>query len=98
PLGTTSFLGANKDLLYTVNDLNGDGSIVGAAETTGSRQYLLIGDWDHDGLADPTENVLAITRTQALSLLNSSEKQQQDGRYMLARDLVASWLNFLGGS
>jgi hypothetical protein len=39
-----------------------------------------------------------ISRNDALSLLNSSLKQQQDGRYTLARDVVASWLNYLGGS
>lgn len=101
-LGTTSFLGANKDLLYTVHDLNGDGdaadTVNGISEATGSRQYLMIGDWDHDGYVDSGENVLVMTRTQALSFLNASEKQQQDGRWMVARDLVASWLNFLGGS
>ena len=47
---------------------------------------------------DSGENVIVMTRAQALTLLNASEKQQQDGRWMVARDLVASWLNYLGGS
>jgi hypothetical protein len=97
-LGTTSFLGANKDLLYTIHDLNTDGDGIDTGEATGRRDMIMVGDWDHDGIADANENVLLMTRTDAMSLLNSSEKQQQDGRYMLARDLVASWLNYLAGS
>ena len=31
-------------------------------------------------------------------MLNASAKQQGDGRFQLARDVVASWLNYLGGS
>lgn len=85
----------NQDLAYGIHDLDGDGIVDNVA---GSRGYLMIGDWDKDGIADANENVLVISRMDALSLLNSSEKQQQDGRFMLARDVVASWLNHLGGS
>ena len=58
----------------------------------------MIGDWDHDGIADTNENVLLISRARRDVIAQRSEKQQQDGRFMLARDLVASWLNYLGGS
>lgn len=84
-----------QDLAYAIHDLDGNGT---AENVAGSRQYLMIGDWNENGVADADENVLVISRADALALLNSSEKQQQDGRYMLARDLVASWLNYLGGS
>ena len=92
--GGLGIVGPGQDLAYAIFDLNGDG----AADNAGNRQYLMIGDWDKDGIADPDENVLVISRNDALSLLNASEKQQQDGRFMLARDVVASWLNYLGGS
>jgi len=84
-----------QDLAYEIKDLDVDGDDDTGA---GSRCYIMIGDWDKDGIADANENVLLISRQDALSLLNSSMKQQQDGRFMLARDLVASWLNYLGGS
>jgi hypothetical protein len=87
-----------QDLAYRIYDLNGDGDTLDPGEAAGSRQFLMIGDWDKDGIADANENVLVISRADALSLLNSSLKQQQDGRYVLARDVVASWLNYLGGS
>jgi hypothetical protein len=93
--GGLGIVDPGEDLAYAIHDLNGDGVIDNVA---GSRQYLMIGDWDKDGVADANENVLVISRANALSLLNSSEKQQQDGRYVLSRDMVASWLNYLGGS
>ncbi len=95
--GGLGIVAAGHDLLSDnlVHDTNGDGTVDNVA---GSAGYLMIGDWDGDGVADPDENVLVISRPDALSLLNSSLKQQQDGRFQLARDVVASWLNYLGGS
>ena len=84
-----------QDLAYAIHDLDANGS---GENATGSREYLMIGDWNKNGIADPDENVLLIYRNDALSLLNSNEKQQQDGRYLIARDVIASWLNYLGGS
>jgi uncharacterized repeat protein (TIGR01451 family) len=99
-LGFT-FLGTNGDLAYKVYDLNGDGVINTTAvdgvkdDSNGNNQYLMIGDWNNPGYADSGENVLVVSRTDALSLLNASLKQTQDGRYLVARDLVAAWLNVL---
>ena len=93
--GGLGIVAPGQDLAYAVYDLNGDGVIDNAA---GNKRYLMIGDWDKDGVADANENVLVVSREDALSLLNSSEKQQQDGRFTLSRDMVASWLNYLGGS
>jgi uncharacterized repeat protein (TIGR01451 family) len=97
------FLGKSGDLAKTIYDLNGDGKLDTTTQidgvkdnATGSRQYLMIGDWSGNGIADHGENVLVVSRDYALSLLNASTKQVQDGRYMVARDLVASWLNVLG--
>jgi hypothetical protein len=94
-LGIVSVVNPGSDIAYAIHDLDGNGT---SENATGSRQYLMIGDWDHDGVADANENVLVISRLDALSLLNSSLKQQQDGRFQVARDVVASWLNHLGGS
>jgi hypothetical protein len=83
--------GTGPDLLYTV-DTNHNGGIDG-----GDTKALLIGDWNKDGIAND-EFDLFISRADALSLLNASTKQQQDGRWILGRDLVATWLNFLAGN
>ena len=98
--GGLGIVAAGQDLAYGIRDFNFDGvaDSSGPGSGTGSKSYLMIGDWNHNGLADAGENVLLIGRTDALSLLNSSQKQQQDGRFVLARDMVASWLNTLGGS
>ena len=92
-------LGAAGDLLRRVEDmdLDGDDDTPGNPNN-GTPGYLLIGDWDRDGIADANENVLLITREDALAMLNASMKQQQDARWVLARDVIASWLNYLGGS
>lgn len=92
--GGLGIVAPGQDLAYAIFDLNGDGAV----DSAGSRQYLMIGDWDRDGVADANENVLVVSRADALSLLQSSEKLQQDGRYTLSRDMIASWLNYLGGS
>jgi hypothetical protein len=61
---------------------------------------LLIGDFNKNGVTDPAlnEHTIFISTADALSLLNSSAKQQQDERYVLGRDMVASWLNYLEGN
>jgi len=93
--GGLGIVGAGEDLAYAIHDLNGDGVV---DNVVGSTQYLMVGDWNTNGIADANENVLVISRSNALSLLNASEKQQQDGRFVLSRDMIASWLNYLGGS
>ena len=94
-VGTTQY----RDLAVPIYDTNGDGDTLDAGEGgAGNRGYLMIGDWDNDGMVSAGENVLVVSRTDALSLLNSSQKQVQDGRFELSRDVVASWLNVMAGS
>jgi hypothetical protein len=84
------------ELLYNV-DSNNDGVIDGS-----DQKGLLIGDYDKDGLTDLDEDTLFVSFSQAQSLINASNKQLNgssgDGRFMLGRDMVASWLNYLQGS
>jgi hypothetical protein len=87
--------GANTDLAYLIHDLDGDGVV---DDVAGNNQYLMIGDWNKDGIAQDSENVLVISREDALLMLQSNFKETQDSRYQVGRDVVASWLNYLGGS
>jgi uncharacterized repeat protein (TIGR01451 family) len=84
------------ELLYAV-DSNNNGSI-GAGDVAG----LLIGDYNHNGLTDVGEDTLFVSYANARSLINSSNKQLNglsgDGKFILGRDMVASWLNELQGS
>jgi len=59
---------------------------------------LLIGDFNLDGIENNGEDVLFISTADALTLLNASQKQQGDMRFVLGRDVVASWLNYLAGN
>ncbi|MGX7894027.1 hypothetical protein [Tsuneonella sp. HG222] len=85
--------GVYKDLLYVLHDSNADGTADGSQSG-----FLMIGDWNRNGVADDGNNVLIVGHDYALSLLNASTKEQQDGRYQVARDVVASWLNYVSGS
>jgi len=83
------------ELMYAV-DSDGNGSInVGV-------KGLLIGDYNKNGLTDSDEDTLFVSYSDALKLINASNKQLNglsgDGKYMLGRDMVASWLNYLQGS
>jgi hypothetical protein len=84
------------ELLYAV-DSNNDGVINGS-----DQKGLLIGDYDHDGLTSAGEDTLFVSYADAQTLINASNKQLNgasgDGRYILGRDMVASWLNYLQGS
>jgi hypothetical protein len=65
---------------------------------TGTYQTgVLIGDYNRDGITNFGENTLFYTTAQALQILNASDKDP-DSRYILDRQLVASWLNYLAGN
>ncbi|HEY0630326.1 MAG TPA: hypothetical protein VGD23_13455, partial [Sphingomicrobium sp.] len=87
---------ADGELLYAV-DSNNDGVINGS-----DQKGLLIGDYDGDGLTGVGEDTLFISYNDARSLINASNKQLNalsgDGKFMLGRDMVATWLNFLAGN
>ncbi len=95
--GTDCF--ASYDLLRI--DSNDDQTING--NDTGFSMYngqlgLLIGDYDRNGVADPDEDVIFISLTDAQNLINASNKQMNDGVVKVGRDVVASWLNYLAGN
>ena len=84
---------ADGELTYAV-DSNGNGTILAPPDKKG----LLIGDYDMDGIKDPDENVLFIDLNAAKALIQANEKDVQDGRWLIGRDLVATWLNYLAGN
>jgi hypothetical protein len=84
--GTPGF--ADGELLYPV-DSDGDGD---------TELGLLVGDYDMDGVTDADEDTFFINLADAQKLINASQKQQQDTRWVLGRDVVATWLNYLAGN
>ncbi|TWT13897.1 DUF11 domain-containing protein [Reyranella sp. CPCC 100927] len=80
------------ELVYQV-DSNKSGAIDGA-----DKAGVLIGDYNRNGLIDAGEDTFFIALADAQKIINASQKDQQDGRWMLARDAVASWLNYLAGN
>ncbi|HEX2793295.1 MAG TPA: hypothetical protein VHN58_02585, partial [Croceicoccus sp.] len=96
---------ADGELLYDV-DVNGDGYIntiaddgINDDQDLDVGQGLLIGDWNGDGIENNGEDTLFISLEAARELINASNRslsgKQADGVYILGRDMVASWLNYL---
>lgn len=81
---------ADGDLLYSV-DKDKNGSLDG-------KVGLLLGDWDMNGVQNDGEDTLFISLDAAKLLINASQKEVGDGRWMLGRDVVATWLNYLAGN
>ena len=59
---------------------------------------LLIGDYNRNGATDPGEETIALSLADAVKILNASQKDSQDTQFVLGRDVVATWLNFLAGN
>ena len=64
---------------------------------------LLIGDYNMNGITDAGEDTIFISIADARKLINASSKQLVDGKtsdgiYMLGRDVVAAWLNYLANN
>ncbi len=78
------------DELLPWNDSNG-----AAAGGLKPNAYMILGG-DHDEVLEAGE--LQISLELAKALINASQKQQQDGRWMLGRDAVATELNILAGN
>ncbi|MGE5565720.1 MAG: MSCRAMM family protein [Parcubacteria group bacterium] len=57
--------------------------------------YLILGD-DGDGIVETGE--LKISLTDAHKLIDASNKHGGDAGFMLARDVIATWLNYLAGN
>jgi hypothetical protein len=105
--GTPGF--ADGELLYGV-DSNHDG-FVNHVAGDGSNddkpldaKGLLIGDYNMNGITDAGEDTIFISYNDAIKLINASSKQlaagkgTADGIYMLGRDMVATWLNYLANN
>ncbi len=98
--GTPGFAGG--ELLYKVylSDTNGDHVINSSDAFT---KGLLIGDYNKNGITDAGEDTVFISLADAKTLINASSKQIADGKtadgiYMLGRDVVATWLNYLANN
>jgi hypothetical protein len=76
--------------LLAYNDLNGL-----APGSANANPFIILGG-DHDAVLEAGE--LKISLGDALKFINASQKQQQDGRWMLARDAVATELNIRAGN
>jgi hypothetical protein len=84
------------DLLYAV-DSNNDGVINNLDE-----KGLLIGDYGLDGAApdglSTGQDTFFISLDDAHKIIDASQKESQDTRWVLARDEIATWLNYLAGN
>jgi hypothetical protein len=60
---------------------------------------LLIGDYNGNGITDAGEDTIFISLADAKSLINASNRNvsggNADGVWMVGRDVVATWLNYL---
>jgi hypothetical protein len=91
-------------------DTNGDGFINGApkdgvndTKPLDTSVGLLVGDYNMNGITDAGEDTIFISLADAKTLINASNKQLVDGKtadgiYMLGRDVVAAWLNYLANN
>jgi hypothetical protein len=61
-------------------------------------RYILLGDYNGNGVADVGEDTLKMSLALALKVLDASQKPSQDARYVLGRDVIAAWLNFEAGN
>ncbi|TNE35167.1 MAG: hypothetical protein EP350_00455, partial [Alphaproteobacteria bacterium] len=99
---------ADGELTYEVTDTNADGFVNlvagdgvndGKPLDNASLKGLLVGDYNGDGIENNGEDAIFITLEAAQALINASNRQlsgkQADGVWILGRDTVASWLNFL---
>ena len=98
-------IGADKEkfpdaeLLYDV-DVDGDGVINDGDQSgeTGT-PYLMLGDYNRNGIEDAGETTLIISYDLALQLLeNRQTGRKLDKRDDVARQATATWLNYLAGN
>jgi hypothetical protein len=60
---------------------------------------LLVGDWNLNGQTDAGEQTLFFTTAEAVAILTASASTvSADARYLLARELLGSWLNYQSGN
>ncbi|PLR28644.1 hypothetical protein SGCZBJ_01985, partial [Caulobacter zeae] len=61
-------------------------------------RYILLGDYNGNGVTDVGEDTLKMSLALALKVIDASQKPSQDARYVLGRDVIAAWLNFEAGN
>lgn len=66
--------------------------------SSGTPTGLLIGDFDLDGVTGADEDTIFLSLDHARTILDASQKTLHDTQYVLGRDMVATWLNFLAGN
>lgn len=66
--------------------------------SSGTPTGLLIGDYDMNGVTDFGENTIFLSLDEARTILDASQKVLHDTQYVLGRDVIATWLNFLAGN
>ena len=59
---------------------------------------MLIGDYDKNGVRNGSEDVFFISLADAQSIINAKNNQMSDGVLKIARDVIATWLNYLEGN
>ncbi|MDO9107227.1 MAG: SdrD B-like domain-containing protein [Methylovulum sp.] len=79
---------AKTDLIYSVTD-----PVTGGSAGKG----ILVGDWNGNGITDPSESTLFYTLDEARAIMSASDNNH-DCRYLLGKQLVASWLNVIAGN
>jgi hypothetical protein len=73
-----------------------DPVVAGTSKVAGA---ILIGDFNRNGITDAGENTIFYTNAEARVILSASTtNDDQDARYILGRQLVASWMNVLAGN
>jgi uncharacterized repeat protein (TIGR01451 family) len=92
--GNETKTGPNFPLNELAYDPDDAGSVPSNSSVDGD-EYIVLND-DGDGVVEDGE--LGVLLSDAVNFLNASVKQQQDGRWMLARDAVATELNLLAGN
>ncbi|WFL76422.1 SdrD B-like domain-containing protein, partial [Altererythrobacter arenosus] len=97
---------AEGELVYAV-DSNGDGFLnavdgdgINDGEPLDDVQGLLIGDYNQNGVEDAWEDTIFISLNDAQQLIDASNRPKgpADGLWIMGRDVVATWLNFLANN
>ena len=86
---------ADGELLAFNNGIN-DGPDPGSSNK--EERYILLGDYNGNGITDAGEDTLKMSLAMALKVIDASQKPSQDARYVLGRDVIAAWLNFEAGN
>lgn len=90
---------AKADILYSVVDPVTGMATTPTNATASTNRGILIGDFNRDGLTNPGENTIYYSVAEAQAILNSSvSNDNQDARYIIGKQLIASWLNVLAGN